>query len=226
MFNHLIIMEYLHIAIFLSRSSICIRAVTRTVNYFYVYTFGSRCSLPPSAIPHPNSVYPTSNPRLQHHHLPTFPPSSHTPTIPTHTNSKSSPTLIPPPNQAQAKKRKSRKRKKKKDMPICIHCTHPIPTLYTTYAAADDRALGKGVRLTQCPRCKRFADKYVEHDFVVLFIDLVLIKPEVYRHLLVNRLGERGDEKGRKGGFDVSFFFLFCLIVSVDTCCKHRRIGT
>jgi hypothetical protein len=35
------------------------------------------------------------------------------------------------------------------------------------------------VRLTQCPRCKRFADKYVEHDNVVLFIDLVLIKPQV-----------------------------------------------
>lgn len=37
------------------------------------------------------------------------------------------------------------------------------------------------VRLTQCPRCKRFADKYVEHDFVVLFIDLVLVKPQVGR---------------------------------------------
>jgi hypothetical protein len=48
-----------------------------------------------------------------------------------------------------------------------------------TYSKADDKALGKGVRLTQCPRCKRFADKYVEHDFVVLFIDLVLIKPQV-----------------------------------------------
>ena len=35
------------------------------------------------------------------------------------------------------------------------------------------------VRLMQCPRCKRFADKYVEHDFVVLFIDLVLVKPQV-----------------------------------------------
>ena len=35
------------------------------------------------------------------------------------------------------------------------------------------------VRLTQCPRCKRFADKYVEHDYVVLFIDLVLVKPQV-----------------------------------------------
>ena len=38
---------------------------------------------------------------------------------------------------------------------------------------------GGDVRLTQCPRCKRFADKYIEHDFVVLFIDLVLVKPQV-----------------------------------------------
>ena len=63
-------------------------------------------------------------------------------------------------------------------MPVCIECRYPVKTLYTTHSKADDRALGKGVRLTQCPRCKRFADKYVEHDFVVLFIDLVLIKPQ------------------------------------------------
>lgn len=66
-------------------------------------------------------------------------------------------------------------------MPICIECRYPVSTLYTTYSKADDKALGKGVRLTQCPHCKRFADKYVEHDFVVLFIDLVLIKPQVCR---------------------------------------------
>ena len=64
-------------------------------------------------------------------------------------------------------------------MPICITCSTPVKHLYTTYSKADDRSLGKGVRLTQCPHCKRFADKYVEHDFVVLFIDLVLIKPQV-----------------------------------------------
>jgi len=85
-------------------------------------------------------------------------------------------------------------------MPICIECRYPVHQLYTTYSKADDRSLGKGVRLTQCPRCKRFADKYVEHDFVVLFIDLVLIKPQVYRHLLINRLGHEDDR------FDVSLF--------------------
>ena len=68
-------------------------------------------------------------------------------------------------------------------MPICMECRFPVPILYTTYSKADDKALGKGVRLTQCPRCKRFADKYVEHDFVVLFIDLVLIKPQVGRRI-------------------------------------------
>lgn len=83
-------------------------------------------------------------------------------------------------------------------MPICIECRYPVTALYTTYSKADDSSLGKGVRLTQCPRCRRFADKYVEHDFVVLFIDLVLIKPQVYRHLLFNRLG-RDDDR-----FDVS----------------------
>lgn len=103
-------------------------------------------------------------------------------------------------------------------MPICIECRYPVNQLYTTYSAADDRSLGKGVRLTQCPRCKRFADKYVEHDFVVLFIDLVLIKPQVelrlllvrfhndtvkvYRHLLFNRLGREDDK------FDVSPLFV------------------
>lgn len=46
-----------------------------------------------------------------------------------------------------------------------------------------ERRGGGDVRLTQCPRCKRFADKYVEHDFVVLFIDLVLVKPQVRSRL-------------------------------------------
>lgn len=45
------------------------------------------------------------------------------------------------------------------------------------------RGVGGDVRLTQCPRCRRFADKYVEHDFVVLFIDLVLVKPQVRSRL-------------------------------------------
>ncbi|KAI4141905.1 MAG: hypothetical protein LQ340_007504, partial [Diploschistes diacapsis] len=69
---------------------------------------------------------------------------------------------------------------------------------------------GGDVRLTQCPRCKRFADKYVEHDFVVLFIDLVLVKPQVYRHLLFNRLGRDDD------AFDPSITRLGTLLLLFD----------
>lgn len=63
-------------------------------------------------------------------------------------------------------------------MPICIECRHPAPTLWTEYSGAAG-AKGHNIRLTVCGRCGDFCDKYVEHDFVVMFIDLVLIKPQV-----------------------------------------------
>ncbi|KAF1987420.1 ARV1-like protein [Aulographum hederae CBS 113979] len=96
---------------------------------------------------------------------------------------------------------------------ICIECRYPVKSLYTTYSNSDDR-----VRLTQCPRCKRFADKYVEHDFVVLFIDLVLIKPQVYRHLLFNRLGREDDQ------FDPSILRLGTLLLLFDVYLTWARI--
>jgi Arv1-like family len=80
----------------------------------------------------------------------------------------------------------------------CVECSHPVASLYTIYSKDN-------VRLTQCvapphhppltaqDKCKKFADKYIEHDFVVLFIDIILIKPQVYRHLLYNRLGTADD---------------------------------
>ena len=53
-----------------------------------------------------------------------------------------------------------------------------VPKVAETKAKSTNVGAVGDVRLTQCPRCKRFADKYVEHDFVVLFIDLVLVKPQ------------------------------------------------
>ncbi|KAL5047210.1 Arv1-like family-domain-containing protein [Aspergillus fruticulosus] len=103
-------------------------------------------------------------------------------------------------------------------MPICIQCSYPVSHLYSAYSRADDRSLGKGVRLTQCPRCKRFADKYVEYDFVVIFIDLVLIKPQVYRHLLFNRL-ESEEHK-----FDPSIIRLGVLLLLFDVYLTWARI--
>ncbi|KAJ3546076.1 hypothetical protein NMY22_g2187 [Coprinellus aureogranulatus] len=66
-------------------------------------------------------------------------------------------------------------------MPICTTCTHATEYLYTTYESAHN------LRLEQCSNCKSFVDPYVEFDALTLFIDLILLKRGVYRHLLYNR---------------------------------------
>jgi len=66
-------------------------------------------------------------------------------------------------------------------MPICITCTHPISHLYTVYESAYN------LRLEQCSKCLKFADPYVEHDSLMLLLDLILLKRKVYRHLIYNR---------------------------------------
>ncbi|KAI0368620.1 Arv1-domain-containing protein [Pilatotrama ljubarskyi] len=71
-------------------------------------------------------------------------------------------------------------------MPICTSCAQPTPYLYTVYNSAYN------FRLEQCTACHAFADPYVEHDTLTLLLDLILLKRDVYRHLLYNRgLGAR-----------------------------------
>jgi len=83
----------------------------------------------------------------------------------------------------------------------CITCLHPFPHLYTTHTNASLPS-GDNLRLTRCERCGNVADKYVEHDFVVLFIDLVLVKLGAYRHVWWNVLGvEEEDGKGDADGW-------------------------
>ncbi|CAH0050030.1 unnamed protein product [Clonostachys solani] len=127
-------------------------------------------------------------------------------------------------------------------MPICIECRHPVRTLWTSYSGADDKSSGHNIRLTVCRKCGSFCDKYVEHDFVVLFIDLVLIKPQVriamfqdhllrrspkqlmprqnqvYRHLLHNTLMRDGDR------FDPSIIRLGVLLLLFDVYLTWARM--
>ncbi|KIO28718.1 hypothetical protein M407DRAFT_178895 [Tulasnella calospora MUT 4182] len=69
-------------------------------------------------------------------------------------------------------------------MPICTSCTTPVPYLYTLYESAYN------LRLEQCPKCHAFADPYVEHDPLILILDLILLKRDVFRHLIYNRGSE------------------------------------
>ncbi|CEJ80289.1 Putative Protein arv1 [[Torrubiella] hemipterigena] len=103
-------------------------------------------------------------------------------------------------------------------MPICIECRHPVKTLWTKYSGGAGDKSGHNIRLTVCRKCGRFCDKYVEHDFVVLFIDLVLIKPQVYRHLLHNTLMRDGDR------FDPSIIRLGVLLLLFDVYLTWARI--
>ncbi|PRQ70697.1 Arv1-like family-domain containing protein [Rhodotorula toruloides] len=65
----------------------------------------------------------------------------------------------------------------------CIHCSSPTPSLYIKYSDPSNTSL------LQCSACSRIADIYQSFDFPVLLLDLLLLKPEVYRHLLRNRGG-------------------------------------
>lgn len=62
---------------------------------------------------------------------------------------------------------------------VCVECGASVPLLVRDY--------GKGnVRLAICGVCNEVADKYVEYENILLFLDVMLLKPQVYRHVLYN----------------------------------------
>lgn len=104
---------------------------------------------------------------------------------------------------------------------ICVECGRPVVSTYKRYnlrAARNESAHShsgqsqsqKGqsqsqshqphsqradtIRLSRCEHCGGVADRYIERDSVLVFLDLVLAKPAVYRHLLFNR--QRYTERG------------------------------
>ncbi|CAL9738251.1 protein Arv1p [Monosporozyma servazzii] len=64
---------------------------------------------------------------------------------------------------------------------ICINCAQPAESLYVVYS-------NNHIQLTDCSTCGKEVDKYVEIDNVILFVDLLLLKPGAYRHLVYNSL--------------------------------------
>ncbi|KAI3633942.1 hypothetical protein MIR68_007546 [Amoeboaphelidium protococcarum] len=66
-------------------------------------------------------------------------------------------------------------------MPVCVQCGNSVSSLYTEYSKGN-------IKLTRCTHGNNVADMYIEHGFTLLFIDLLLHKKNVYRHILFNRL--------------------------------------
>ncbi|XP_021738619.1 protein arv1 homolog [Chenopodium quinoa] len=84
--------------------------------------------------------------------------------------------------------------------PRCVKCGRGIEKLYIQYSPGN-------IRLLKCGDCKSVADEYIECDLLILIIDLILHKPQAYRHLLFNVL------RCKNLDFDTllfksSFFFL------------------
>ncbi|TKY85065.1 hypothetical protein EX895_006145 [Sporisorium graminicola] len=90
-------------------------------------------------------------------------------------------------------------------MPICIHCATPVESLYMRYGqdhivlspcaseicspVSAKASLNKGNSSSDKTSAAAvvLADEYLEHDLPIVIIDLILAKPQAYRHLLFNR---------------------------------------
>lgn len=63
---------------------------------------------------------------------------------------------------------------------ICIECCNSnINSLYSEFK-------NNYIILTRCNQCNKIADKYIEYDNVVLFVDVLLLKKQAYRHVVYN----------------------------------------
>lgn len=81
-----------------------------------------------------------------------------------------------------------------------MKCGRGIEKLYIQYSPGN-------IRLLKCGNCKSVADEYIECELMILIIDLILHKPQAYRHLLFNMLHQNSDFNTLL--FKSSFLFLF-----------------
>lgn len=65
------------------------------------------------------------------------------------------------------------------NMYVCICCGAEVENIYTQYSKEI-------INFQLCKNCGRIVDKYVEYDFTIVAIDLLVCKIEAYRHILRN----------------------------------------
>jgi hypothetical protein len=64
----------------------------------------------------------------------------------------------------------------------CVQCLEPAETLYRTYTREST------IKLSQCAVCGNNVDNYCEREWLLVVIDIVLLREEAYRHVIFNRL--------------------------------------
>jgi hypothetical protein len=69
----------------------------------------------------------------------------------------------------------------------CIHCWQSTASLYRMYSPSS-------IKLVQCTSCHKDVDPYIEREWLLVVMDLILLRPSAYRHVLCNRLAWRHDD--------------------------------
>ena len=65
----------------------------------------------------------------------------------------------------------------------CVHCLQSCRSLYLTFGKADGE-----IKLSPCESCgKPAVDPYCEREWLLVILDLVLLRQAAYRHVLWNR---------------------------------------
>jgi hypothetical protein len=95
-------------------------------------------------------------------------------------------------------------------MYCCVFCGCPVGQLYKSYG-------GGSISLVSCPQCKQVADPYVEYDWVLKLLDLALLKPAMFKHVLWNEAVDT---------LLLGRFFAFLLIVDCFVRVSHRDFVT
>ncbi|GAA5958265.1 hypothetical protein JCM3765_004774 [Sporobolomyces pararoseus] len=91
----------------------------------------------------------------------------------------------------------------------CVNCSTPVDSLYTSYFQQSNTSL------LECSKCGQLADDYFSFPFSISLLNLLLLKPSVYRHLLRNRGGETLAERRKHRALEC--FKLAFISIFVDT---------
>lgn len=106
---------------------------------------------------------------------------------------------------------------------ICVECGNPdVPSLHT-------KTKSQYVQLTVCSSCGKVADRYVEYDNVIVFLDILLLLPQAYRHVAYNVVEEQLFQEEHQGFFEryrrLSKFVVLTILFDVylKWACQERH---
>ncbi|KAF2549513.1 hypothetical protein F2Q70_00019161 [Brassica cretica] len=91
----------------------------------------------------------------------------------------------------------------------CVGCGLRVKSLFIQYSPGN-------IRLMKCGNCKEVADEYIECERMIIFIDLVLHRPKVYRHVLYNEINQET--------VNIQAIFVAASVVEVGLCLSSSRL--